>query len=204
MANRQSSAASLAWLSFRSRVTIPSRLAISCLLLLCATSQPFLTQSAKLTLVSNHEQFLFFRHRRKKMILGGKLFAKLSRPVYRGVDLPTQFRLNLSQCRNHIGETYLAHDHQIHVARRLFLASCNRAVHERKLNPILKGSERFVKNVSYSRRLGEDAFELDENGVLAIRLVVDLIAALNPMEESCIGQLPEFALGCPYSCSRAT
>jgi hypothetical protein len=54
-----------------------------------------------------------------------------------------------------------------------------------------------VKNVSHSRRLREDAFELDENGVLAIRLVVDLIAALNPMEESCIGQLPEFALGCP-------
>ena len=66
------------------------------------------------------------------MILGGKLLAKLSRTVHRRVDLPTQLRLNLSQCRNHIGETYLAHDHQIHVARRLFLASCNRAVHERK------------------------------------------------------------------------
>src|SRR6266850_4481175 len=57
---------------FQSRATIPSRLAISCLLLLCATSQPFLTQSAKLTLVSNHEQLLFFGDRRQKMILGGE------------------------------------------------------------------------------------------------------------------------------------
>src|SRR5215467_3193013 len=137
MANRQSSDTSFAWLSLRSRATIPSRLAISCLLLLCATSQPFLTQSAKLTLVSNHEQLLFFRHRRKKMILGGELLPKLSRTVHRRVDLPTQVRLNLSQCGYHIGETYLAHDHQIHIARRRFLASCNRAVHERKLNPIL-------------------------------------------------------------------
>src|SRR6267142_5606765 len=186
MANRQSSDTSFAWLSFRSRATIPSRLAISCLLLLCATSQPFLTQSAKLTLVSNHEQLLFFGDRRQKVILGGELLPKLSRTAHRWVDLPTQLRLNLSQCRNHIGETYLAHDHQIHVARRLFLASCNRAVHERKLNPILKRSQRFVKNVSYSRRLRQDALELDENGILTIRLVVDLIAATNSMEESCI------------------
>jgi len=121
-----------------------------------------------------------------------------------GLTSRSSFVSILANAENHIGETYLAHDHQIHVARRLFLASCNRAVQEPKLNPILKGSERFVKNVSHSRRLREDAFELDENGALAIRLVEDLIAALNPMEEPCIGQLPEFALGCPYSCSRAT
>jgi hypothetical protein len=89
-----------------------------CLLLLCATSQPLLTQSAKLT-----------------------------RTVHSRVDLPTQLRLYLSQRRNHIGETYLTRDH---IARRLFLASCNRPVHERKANPILKRTERFVKNVSYS------------------------------------------------------
>src|SRR5437660_8707792 len=158
MANRQSSDTSFACLSFRSRATIPSRLAISCLLLLCATSQPFLTQSAKLTLVSNHKQLLFSGDRRQKVILGGELLPKLSRTVHRRVDLPTQLRLNLSQCRNHIGKTYLAHDHQIHVARLLFIASCNLAVHERKLNPILKRSERFVKNVSYSRRLRVVAF----------------------------------------------
>src|SRR5215813_227960 len=158
---------SFAWLSFRSRATIPSRLAISCLLLLCATSQPFLTQSAKLTLVSNHDQL----------------------------------RLNLSQCRNHIGETCLAHDHQIHVARRLFGTSRNRAIHERKLNPIFKRSERFVKNVSYSRRLREDAFELDENGILTIRLVIDLTATTNILDESGLAQLSQFALGRPYSCS---
>src|SRR5207245_10439750 len=114
-----------------------SRFAISCLLLLCATSQPFLTQYAKLTLVSNLEQFLFFRHRRKKMILGGTLFAKLSRRVYRGVDLPTQFRLNLSPCRNHIGETYLAHYHHINVPTRLFLPSCHPPLHQPNPNPIL-------------------------------------------------------------------
>src|SRR4029077_20766931 len=109
MANRQSSDTPFAWPSFRSRATIPSRLAISCLLLLCATSQPLLTQSAKLTLVSNHEQLLFFGHRRQKVILGGELLSKLSRTVHRRVDLPTQLRLNLGQCGNHIGETYLAH-----------------------------------------------------------------------------------------------
>src|SRR6266576_3307881 len=63
---------------FRSRATIPSRLAISCLLLLCATSQPLLTQSAKLTLVSNHKKFLFLRHGEKKVILGRELFVKLA------------------------------------------------------------------------------------------------------------------------------
>jgi hypothetical protein len=80
------------------------------LLLLYATSQPLLTQSAKLTLVSNHEQLLFFGDCRQKVILGGELLLKLSRTVHRRVDLSTQLRLNLSQCRNHIGETYLAHD----------------------------------------------------------------------------------------------
>src|SRR5271165_1841805 len=108
MANRQSSDTSFAWLSFRSRATIPSRLAISCLLLLCATSQPFLTQSAKLTLVSNHEQLLFSGDHRQKMILGGQPLPELSRTIHRRVNLPTQLRLNLGQCRNHIGETYLA------------------------------------------------------------------------------------------------
>jgi hypothetical protein len=34
------------------------------LLLLCATSQPLFTQLAKLMLVSNYEEFLFFRYRR--------------------------------------------------------------------------------------------------------------------------------------------
>ena len=134
-----------------------------------------------------------------------KSFSRNSRgPCTVGFDLPSELRFTVAEGGDHLHETYLAHDHQIHVARRLFLASCNRAVQEPKLNPILKGSERFVKNVSHSRRLREDAFELDENGALAIRLVEDLIAALNPMEEPCIGQLPEFALGCPYSCSRAT
>src|SRR5580700_42711 len=57
-------------LSFKSRATIPSRLPISCLLLLCATSQPLLTQSTKLTFISNHEEFLFLCDRRQKVILG--------------------------------------------------------------------------------------------------------------------------------------
>ena len=107
------------------------------------------------------------------MILSGEFFAKLTRTVHSRVDLPTQLRLYLSRRRNHIGETYLTRDHEVHIARRLFLASCNRPVHERKANPILKRTERFVKNVSYSRRLSEDAFHLCEDGVLAIRLVVD-------------------------------
>jgi hypothetical protein len=118
--------------------------------------------------------------------------------------MATQLRLNLSQCRNHIRETYLAHNHQIHVARCLFLASCDRAIHERKLNPILKRKERFVKNVSYSRRLREDAFELDENGILTIRLVIDLTTTTDILDESGLAQLSQFTLGRPYSCSGAT
>ena len=54
-----------------------------------------------------------------------------------------------------------------------------------------------MKNVSYSRRLREDALELGENGILTIRLVVDLIAATNPIDESRIGQLPAVRVGLP-------
>src|SRR5216684_384077 len=203
MAIRQSSDTSFAWLSFRSRATIPSRLAISCLLLLCATSQPFLIQSAKLTLISNHEEFLFFCYRRQEMIFGDELFAKLARTVHGRVEFSTQLRLNLRQRRNHIGETYLTHDHEVHIARRLFLASCNRTIHERKANPTLKRTERFVENVSYSRRLGEDAFQLCEDGVLTIRLVIDLTTTTDILDESGLAQLSQFALGCAYSCSCA-
>jgi hypothetical protein len=46
------------------------------------TSQPLLTQSVKLILVSDHEEFLFFCYGPQKVMLGEKLFAKLSGPVY--------------------------------------------------------------------------------------------------------------------------
>jgi len=61
-----------------------------------------------------------------------------------------------------------------------------------------------VKNVSYSRRLRENAFELDENGILTIRLVIDLRTTTDILNESGVGQLSQFTLGRPYSCSGAT
>src|SRR5580704_15818297 len=167
MANRQSSDTFFAWLSFRSRATIPSRLPLSCLLPLCATSQPLLTQSAKLTLVSNHKKFLFLRHSGKKVILGRELFAKLAWTEHRWVHLPAQLPFDLAERGHHVLETHVAHDYQIHVARCLFLASRNRAVHKGKFNSVRQSSESFLQNVSYSGRLRENAFQFLEDRILA-------------------------------------
>lgn len=122
------------------------------------------------------------------MILGRKLFAKLSRPVEGGIDIPAQIRFDLAQGRDHIGKTYLAHDHQIHIARRSFFASCNRTVHECKLNLILKRSAAFMQNVSYSGRFCEDALQLSKNRVLSIRLIVDLVTTTDTVNEPGVTQ----------------
>src|SRR5580700_8304413 len=64
---------------------------------LVRTSQPLLTQSAKLTLVTNHKKFLFLRHSGKKVILGRELFAKLAWTEHRWVHLPAQLPFDLAE-----------------------------------------------------------------------------------------------------------
>jgi len=39
---------------------------------------------------------------------------------------------------------------------------------------------------------------LDENGILTIRLVIDLTTTTDILDESGLAQLSQFALGCPY------
>jgi hypothetical protein len=60
-----------------------------------------------------------------------------------------------------------------------------------------------MQNVSYSGRFRENALQLAKNGVLAIRLVVDLMTTANALDEPGLTQLSEFTLGSPYTRSGA-
>ena len=117
------------------------------------------------------------------MILGGELFAKLSWPVYGWIDLPAELRFTIAEGGYHIRETYLADHHQIHVARCVLVPTCNRAVNKSKSNALDDGSEPFIQNVSYSGRFRKNALQLCEDRVLTIRLVVDLMATANSLNE---------------------
>ena len=71
----------------RSRSTIASSAVISSRLFSCSTSQLFLCQSRKLTVVPNQKDLLAFQHRMQKMMLGGKFGAKVRGRIDRRVDL---------------------------------------------------------------------------------------------------------------------
>ena len=161
-----------------------------------------MTQSAKLTLISDDKQFLFLRHGRKELILGGQLFAKFPRIVYGRIDLTAEFCFNLAEGRDDITETYFAYKHQVHIARTRFLAPCNRTVHERQFNLILKGSKTFEQNIWYPGRLRQDALQLSEDCVLPIRLVVGLTPLADAVNEAGLSELLKFALRSPYAGSR--
>jgi hypothetical protein len=74
-----------------------------------------------------------------------------------------------------------------HVARSSFVSTCNRAVNKGNSNTLGEGNEPFVQNVSYSGRFRKNALELCEDRVLAIRMVVDLMATANSVNEPCVG-----------------
>src|ERR1700719_4325181 len=84
----------------KSRSTSPSIPAISRLLLLCATSHPFLTQSGKLIFVTDNEQFLFFQNTGQEMIRARHLRLKFLSREDRGVYVSSQRFVRLRQCQN--------------------------------------------------------------------------------------------------------
>src|SRR5207249_12051958 len=108
--------------------------------------------------------------------------------------LPALLPSGLAETGPPVRETHPAHDHQIHVARCLFLASRNGTVHKSKFSSVRQSSESCQQNVSYSGRLRENAFQFFENRILAIRPVINLIPTAMPVEKSRRRQLPEFSL----------
>src|SRR2546430_1490692 len=150
----------------------------------------------------NH--FLSSVAKEKKVILSCELFAKFAGTEDGWIHLPAQFPFDLAEGGHHVLETHVAHDHQIHVARCLFLASRNRAVHKRKFNSVRQSSESFLQSVSYSGRLRENAFQFFENRILTIRAVINLVPAAKPVEKPGVRQLSEFSLRGSNPCSGAT
>src|SRR5437660_12816488 len=97
--------------------------------------------------------------------------------------LPAQFPIDLAEGGHHVLETHVAHDHQIHVARCLFLASRNRTVHKGKFNSVRQSSESFLQSVSYSGPLRENPLQFFENRILTLHPVLNLVPAADPVEK---------------------
>src|SRR5262245_61308872 len=97
MLNRQSSLRPFALASLRSRAAIASRSPISPASGGCGLTHPFFCQSAKLILVSDHEDLVRFEHAADEMINPTTLLPQFPGGDDERIDLPPEARLLATQ-----------------------------------------------------------------------------------------------------------
>src|SRR5688572_12902147 len=115
MLKRQSSESPGTFAFARSRSTIARRPAISSALVLCSTSQLFLNQSPKLTVVADQKNLLRAHHAAQEVILRLQLAGEIARGVHGGIDLAPDRLLCRTERFRYFAERHSADHHEIDV-----------------------------------------------------------------------------------------
>src|SRR5207302_5891472 len=158
----------------RSRSTMASSPAISSALVSCSTSQLRFSQSRKLTLISDQEDFLALQHAAQEMVLGAELRAKFGARIDRGIHFSADSGLRARKRIGSLCKRHVANYHDIHVACPALPSLRNRAVDKSHVNTPCEWCKRGPQGVRNAPRLYHEAPQLCVDRRVLIRFEVHL------------------------------
>src|SRR6185295_10561315 len=168
--------------STRSLSTIANKPATSLALVLCGRSQPLSAHCFKLIFASNHKQSRLAEHRCHEMLARLPSLHKLLRTQNVRVDFAAQFRSNARQQFAELPQTDCTNHHQVHIAPRLTVASCDRTEHERQMNSRM--SKRIAQNVYQTAGLENHVTNVRIERVLSVGMVVGPVPVAARLDHS--------------------
>jgi hypothetical protein len=160
-------------------------------------SQPLLSQACKLMLVSNQHDLRAVHHCLQEMVARRELRPELPDRVHRRVDLSGKLFLCLRQRAHDFAEAYLPYHHHVNVAARSVFTPRHRAVDKRNGNPTADRLKRSPNHIAYAGCFCDQTAELAKNRTGRISLVVNVLPAPKPPQNSRFRKLPQFALNRP-------
>jgi hypothetical protein len=138
-----------------------------------------------------NEQFLFVEHSSQEVILLFEESHELRRRVNRSVNWAAKLGFGPFQSRRKLLEADLGKDKEIHVARRAFLPTGDRAIDEAHLNSRAIALQFLAKDIDQPHGLRDQALEFRQERAVFIRLEVNAVAVFPAAKYPRLHQLRE-------------
>jgi hypothetical protein len=158
------------------------------------------SHSAKDIVVSDQKELRLANHAGQEVIAGTNPPSELLRRLHHGVDLATEPIFSSRQNVCDVPEGDVPDDEEVDVARGTALGIGQRAEDEGRFDPRRQAGEGRAQRLRQARRLDHDGSQLFEHRTAAIRLVVDLPAALRAFEDPCTDERRELPRGDCSTC----
>src|ERR1039458_793825 len=182
--NRRSSEIASTLASWRSRLTIPSKSAISSGLVDSALSQPYSAHFSKLIQVS-YENHLFGAHNRsQKVIAAFELRFELVSRIDRRVDRTPNRAFDCRQLRDDFIERHIPNNHQIDVAVSVLFPPRHRSINKSQGDSLCQRRKSRAEHLKHANGLRNQRMHLSEHWMVAVCLVVDLSARHRPADQA--------------------
>src|SRR5665213_249564 len=133
---------------------------------------------SKLMLVSDQEGVLALLDSCQKVIFCFELRSQFLSRINRGIQRTTQCAFQRREMVEQFVQTDLANDHQVDIARRVFVSARERTIDKSEFNPFRQWGEGRRKQVKDASGFCKKRVELGERWVVAVCLIEHLVSVM--------------------------
>src|SRR4051794_26314614 len=113
-----------------------------------------------------------------------ELHPKLPHGINGRVNFTSKLLLARGERGGSLGEAHVADHKDVDIAARFLHSARRRAEDECQPYAAFQGEESVPDDIGNSKRLGDDCFDLVEDGTRRVCLIIDLLASLGPRNNS--------------------